>query len=95
VLMLPLGVVYFTFAVTGIATGLGLIAVPFVEIGGPHHWFDITINGVAHFWDMPVWSMPLSIIVGFLVLLGWFHAIRWIGRGHATYAKAMLVRLAK
>ncbi len=44
---------------------------------------------------MPAWSMPWSIIVGFLLLLGWFHAFRWIGRGHATYAKAMLVRLVK
>jgi hypothetical protein len=96
VLMLPLGIVYFVFAVTGIATGLGLIAAPFAELlGKPHDWFDITINGVTHFWHMPVWSMPVSIIVGFLVLLGWFHAFRWIGRGHATYAKAMLVRLAK
>jgi hypothetical protein len=96
VLMLPLGVVYFVFAVTGIATGLGLIAAPFVQLGFPgHKWVEYTINGVEHFWVMPVWTMPLSIIVGFLVLLGWFHAFRWIGRGHATYAKAMLVRLAK
>jgi hypothetical protein len=39
--------------------------------------------------------MPFVVIGGFLVLLGWFHAIRWIGRGHAAFAKAMLVRLAK
>ena len=95
VLMLPLGIVYFVFAVTGIATGLGLIAAPFVELARPHNWFDITINGVTRIWHMPVWSMPLSVIVGFLLLLGWFHAFRWIGRGHAGYAKAMLVRLAK
>ena len=95
VLMLPLGVVYFVFAVTGIATGLGLIAAPFVELARPNNWFDITVNGVTHIWHMPAWSMPWSIIVGFLLLLGWFHAFRWIGRGHASYAKAMLVRLAK
>ena len=96
VLMLPLGVAYFVFAVTGIATGLGLIAAPFVQLGLPNHrWVEYTINGVEHFWVWPVWAMPVSIIVGFLVLLGWFHAFRWIGRGHATFAKTMLVRLAK
>ncbi len=96
VLMLPLGVLYFTFAVTGIVAGLALIASPFAQLSFPNHrWVEYTVNGVQHFWLMPAWSMPLSVIVGLLMLLGWFHAFRWIGRGHASYAKAMLVRLAK
>ena len=39
--------------------------------------------------------MPLAVIVGLLVLLVWLHLIRWIGRGHAAFAKHMLVRLSR
>jgi hypothetical protein len=34
-------------------------------------------------------------VCGAVVLLLWLHAVKWIGRGHAAFAKAMLVRLAK
>ena len=94
VLMLPIGIVYFTFAVTGLALGIGLIALPFVQLIFGHTWIDYGINGV-HEWLLPAWGMPFVVIAGFLVLLGWLHAFRWIGRGHAAYAKAMLVRLAR
>ena len=94
VLMLPIGIVYFTFAVTGLALGIGLIALPFVQLIAGHTWIDYGING-SHEWLLPGWGMPFVVIAGFLVLLGWLHAFRWIGRGHAAYAKAMLVRLAK
>ncbi len=94
VLMLPAGIIYFTFAVTGLALGIGLIALPFVQLIAGHTWIDFGINGV-HEWLLPGWGMPFMVIAGFLVLLSWLHAFRWIGRGHAAYAKAMLVRLAK
>ncbi len=94
VLMLPVGIVYFTFAVTGLALGLGLIALPFVQLIADHTWIHYGFDGVYE-WLAPAWGMPLLVIAGFLVLLGWLHAFRWIGRGHAAYAKAMLVRLAK
>ncbi len=94
VLMLPLGIFYFTLAVTGLALGLGLIALPFVQLFAGHTWIEYGINDL-HEWLLPAWGMPFVVIAGFLVLLGWLHAFRWIGRGHAAYAKAMLVRLAK
>jgi hypothetical protein len=94
VLMLPIGIVYFTFAVTGLAWGLGLISLPFVQLISGHTWIHYGIDGL-HEWLLPGWAMPFVVIAGFLVLLGWLHAFRWIGRGHALYAKAMLVRLAK
>lgn len=94
VLMLPIGVIYFTFAVTGLALGLGLIAAPFAQLIAGHTWIHYGIDGIYE-WLLPGWSMPLFVIAGFVVLLGWLHAVRWIGRGHAAYAKAMLVRLAK
>jgi uncharacterized membrane protein len=94
VLMLPLGIVYFTLAVTGLALGLGLIALPFVQLIAGQTWIQYGVNDL-HEWLLPAWGMPFVVIAGFLVLLGWLHAFRWIGRGHAAYAKAMLVRLAK
>jgi hypothetical protein len=94
VLMLPIGIVYFSLTVTFLATGVGLIVLPFAQLIGGHTWIDYGVNGL-HEWLLPGWGMPFVVIAGFLVLLGWFHATRWIGYGHAAYAKAALVRLAK
>jgi hypothetical protein len=94
VLMMPIGVFYFTFAVTGLAAGVGLIVLPFVQLISGHTWINYGIDGASE-WLLPEWGMVFVVLAGFLVLLGWLHAFRWIGRGHAVYAKAMLVRLAK
>jgi hypothetical protein len=90
VLMLPLGIVYFTVSVTLLATSLGLITSP---IWG---WFghgEFVMNGTVYTGDFPQFLIPLAFILGVLLLIGTMHAIRWIGRGHAAFAKAMLVRL--
>jgi Putative sensor/HAAS len=94
VLMLPIGVFYFTFAVTGLAVGVAMIVWPFVQLITGHTWLNYGFDG-AQEWLLPAWAMVLFVIAGFLVLLGCLHAYRWIGRGHAVFAKAMLVRLAK
>jgi hypothetical protein len=41
----------------------------------------------------PLWGIPLAFILGVALLVGTMHAVKWIGRGHAMFAKAMLVRL--
>lgn len=94
VLMMPIGVFYFSFAITGLAAGVGLIVLPFVQLISGHTWINYGVDGLSE-WLLPTWGMVFVVIAGFLVLLGWLHAFRWIGRGHAAYAKAMLVRLAK
>ena len=60
--MQPLGVVYFTVAVTMLALGAAFIAMPFA------HWFGFTAN--LHLdghgwidWSAP-WAWPLSIVIG-------------------------------
>ena len=91
ILMLPLGIAYFTIAVTGLATGFGLIASPF------GHWAQNHVfiyRGIEYTFNMPGWAMPLAVIGGVLLIVLWMHLIRWIGRGHAVFAKNMLVRLA-
>jgi hypothetical protein len=97
ILMLPLGIVYFTVAVTGLATGLGLIAAPLWGWVGNHTfvYHPFVYDGVTYQWWFPVWGIPLAMIAGVIVLVAWLHLVRWIGRGHAAFAKAMLVRLAK
>ncbi len=95
ILMLPLGVAYFTIAVTGIATGVALITTPlwaWAAWVGDHR---LIYDGVVHDWWFPVWGIPLAMIVGALILIALMHVVKWIGRGHAAFAKAMLVRLAK
>jgi hypothetical protein len=92
ILMLPLGIAYFTIAVTGLAAGVGLIVSPLGVWGDDaRFWW----NGTEHTWGvMPHWAMPLAVLAGIVVVLLWMHVIRWIGRGHAAFAKRMLVRLA-
>jgi hypothetical protein len=94
-LMLPLGVAYFTIAVTGLSVGISLATVPiwgwFVGVYGDH---TAVINGISYdFW--PLWAIPIAFVAGVLLLIGFMHLVKWIGRGHAILAKAMLVRLAK
>lgn len=91
IMMLPLGIAYFTIAVTGLALGVGLIGSPF---GSWAHDNTFWWRGVEHTWTMPYWAMPLAVLAGVVVLLLWMHLIRLIGRGHAAFAKRMLVRLA-
>lgn len=90
ILLLPLGTVYFSVSVTGLAGGLWLVAVPFVQAATGHSYVDI--NG-ADWYQFPVWSLPLMVIAGVLVIVLMLHLIRLIGRAHGGFAKAMLVRL--
>ena len=91
-LMLPLGIAYFSIAVTGVAVGVGLVTTPAWYWIGP---YSVTHGDVTHTVWFHLWLTPFAMIGGFLLLLAWFHIVRWIGRGHAAFAKAMLVRLAK
>ena len=88
-LMLPLGTVYFTIVVTGIATSLALIATPIAAALG----FDGTVMLDGYdLWAMaPVWQWVLAVIAGVLLLFITLHVCRLIGRMHGKLAKAMLV----
>lgn len=93
--MLPLGIAYFTVAVTGLSVGLWLIAsVGWGWFGRFGEW-DFVDQGIAYHWAFPAWGIPLAVIGGVIVLVGMMHLIRAIGRAHAAFAKSMLVRLAK
>ncbi len=90
--MLPMGCLYFSVAVAGLSAGLWLIA----SVGWG--WFasaDFIYEGVAYHWWFPTWGIPIAVIGGVILLVGMMHLIRLVGRGHAWFAKHMLVRLAK
>jgi uncharacterized membrane protein len=95
-LMLPLGIVYFTAAVTGLAVGVAMIAAPifrFLDFVGalPDWWFNgnqVQIN--PHWLNNPLGYL-LCAVLGVLVLTLLMHLARGIGRLHARMAKALLV----
>src|SRR5207342_3301139 len=64
-LMLPLGVIYFTLAVTALSLSLSIAALPVVQaiVGHGEIWF----NGAEYF--LPLWTTPITIVVGIALLL--------------------------
>jgi len=93
-LMLPLGIAYFTVAVTGLATSLGLIAAPFAAVfglDGAGLWIDdvnvLSVNG----W----WALPLCFLAGVLLLFVTLHLARGVGYLHGQLAKHMLVKTSQ
>jgi uncharacterized membrane protein len=90
--MLPLGVTYFTVAVTLLATGLAFIAWPFVWWFGSPEYINVELGG----WLDPSspWVWPLSIAIGVLLLVGMLHLARLIGHLNGKLAKTLLVNRA-
>nr|MBP6439566.1 sensor domain-containing protein [Thermomonas sp.] len=87
--MLPLGITYFTVVVVALSLGAAMIALPF------GHWFGfgeyIRLDGFSLFDPSSMWTWPLSILAGVLLLFATLHLARFIGRMHGKLAKAMLV----
>lgn len=87
-LMLPLGIAYFTIAVTGLSVSLSLLAAPV-------RWLleedvGMWING----WDLmtTLWTWPLQVLAGAVLLTVLLHLVRGLGHLHGTLAKHLLVR---
>ncbi|MGO1068631.1 sensor domain-containing protein [Lysobacter sp. CA199] len=93
-LMMPLGTLYFTLAVIGLALPLVLIALPFLKMFG---LIDgaIMIDGVSWLGAWEPWLMPLFFVAGILLLFATLHAARLIGYSHAQLAKHLLVQGAQ
>ncbi len=87
ILMLPLGIIYFTVMVTLISISLALIASPILSIV-----FNIPVvtnpNGN---WYMPEYLTPLLAILGVGLATAAMHLARWVGKIHGKFAKALLV----
>jgi hypothetical protein len=94
-LMLPLGIVYFTIAVTGTTVSLALMVAPLALI---LRSFDV-IGGGGVYIDgemvmPPLIVMPLAFLIGVFLLFGMLHLARGVGRFQSALAKNLLVKSA-
>lgn len=88
VLMLPLGIVYFTLAVTLLSVSVSLIVAPVAVLMGATGWVslgDVEVNAQP-------WQMPLLFLGGVLLLFASLHLARGIGHLHGQLAKHLLVK---
>lgn len=86
-LMLPLGLFYFTFAIVGIVCSLALTLAPLVVL--LYHGGLITIDGTIHSPHPAL--LPLVSILGVVLLTITLHLARGIGYLHGQLAKKLLV----
>ncbi|GAB2544340.1 sensor domain-containing protein [Rhodanobacter koreensis] len=88
-LMLPLGIIYFTIAVTLLSVSLAFIGSPFVKAFG----FDVinmNVDGFSYYG--PGWAGTIALcLVGIVLLFATLHLVRGIGRLHGQIAKHLLV----
>ena len=87
VLMLPLGVIYFSLFVTLISLGVGFMAAPFVQLF--FHYSVININSVSYY--ISLWQAPFWLAAGALIVLLSMHFAKLLGRVQGTFARLMLV----
>jgi len=83
-LMLPIGILYFTLIITLFATGLGFIGSPVVQYILNEPLIDPDI------W-VPFYALPLFMAFGALLIILTLHLAKFIGHIHGRFAKAMLV----
>ena len=88
-LMLPLGIVYFTVAVTGLAAAVGGILSPIMsllhELGMTSA--DVQVNGGVLPWPL---TLPFALL-GVLLLTCLMHGARALGQLHGSVARALLL----
>ncbi len=88
-LMLPLGILYFTLMITCLSVSLSFVAAP-LSLLSPQYfdvmWFNWSLTEEAP------WLLPLVSIVGILMLFVTLHLARGVGKVHSLFAKLLLVR---
>ena len=95
VLMLPLGIIYFTVATTLLSISLSFIASPLLV------WFGYVNDGLfVGNWSVDNalnlwWQLPILFASGVVLLFGTLHLARGVGRLHGQFAKHMLVKSAQ
>jgi hypothetical protein len=92
--MLPLGILYFTIAVTLLATSLGLVIAPPLAAFGAFDGWSMS-GGWIGYWEpattLGLWELPIAFVCGVVLLFATLHLLRGIGRVHGAIAKQLLV----
>ena len=91
IMKLPLGILYFTFAVIGLSLSLGIALSPITNAT-----FDVGIVNIDD-WHLapPLWALPLTLPLGFALFALTLHLARGIGQLQGQLAKHFLVRTAQ
>ncbi|MDQ3206311.1 MAG: sensor domain-containing protein [Pseudomonadota bacterium] len=92
VLMLPLGVVYFSVAVTLLSASLSFVFAPLALLPGLN--FNLWMFGIDIPSEAP-WLLPLMSVLGVLLAFVTLHIARGIGYLHGQLAKHLLVKSAQ
>jgi uncharacterized membrane protein len=92
-LMLPLGILYFTFAVTGLSVGVAFVFAPLVEVARRLGWGGSGFHSgvVQPDWIASPVGLLLLFVLGVLLVTLVLHVARGIVRLHGRLAKVMLV----
>jgi hypothetical protein len=82
--------VYFVFAIMAMAFSVAIAAAPIAQVFSD----DVIITfGYAEYF-LPLWTAPITIVTGIVMIVLTLHAARGIGLMHAQLAKHLLVRQA-
>ena len=97
-LMLPVGIIYFTVAVTGLSVGLALAVTPLLVVA---QRLGLLAQATMLSEDLRIGDMALAQhsllsalllgVLGVLIITLLMHVARGVARGHARLAKALLV----
>ena len=88
-LMLPLGIIYFTITVSMLSVSLACIGSPFVKAFG-FNVINMDVDGFSYYG--PGWAGTVALcLVGIVLLFATLHLVRGIGRLHGQIAKHLLV----
>jgi uncharacterized membrane protein len=95
VVMLPVGVVYFVTAVTGLALGVSFVLLPVLSItqrlGWWPPWEHDRLIGVSPAWIDTPGGWVFDVVFGVVILTTLLHVARIVVGAHARAAKTLLV----
>jgi uncharacterized membrane protein len=92
VLMLPLGIIYFTISLTLLVLSAGFIAAPVIWWMAQWGWLSFYGDAGVSMGSLdPAVASPILFISGVLLLFSSLHLIRAIGQWHGRFAKHVLV----
>ena len=90
-LMLPLGIIYFTTTFALLASGLALAVAPLLAAIGAQDQWQVSVWGIDLITYQP-WIALVFVPVGIAVIVATLHLVRVVGRLHGRLAKALLVK---
>lgn len=93
IIKLPLGIIYFTVAVSGLSASLGLIGGSIFQ-GLVDSGITFGMQPGEFHSDTPTWLLPFTLVLGVVLLTAVMHLAKGVGIMHGYLAKALLVRPA-